>query len=193
MDGEIEVKTIYFVEPGNHNTEQVLRLSRRRAEELGIKTIVISSTTGSTAVKAIDYFKGMKVIVVSRVANWQGPDTQDFTEENKRAVQSKGGILLTTTHTFGGVDQAIRDKFKSYGIGDIIANTLRIFSQGMKVICEITLMAADGGLVSVDEDIIAIAGTDQGVDTAVVIRPVNSNRFFNLRIKEILCKPYSCD
>ena len=43
---------------------------------------------------------------------------------------------------------------------------------------------------SVDEDIIAIASTEQEVDTVAVIRPVNSSSFFDLRIKEILCKPY---
>ncbi len=51
-------------------------------------------------------------------------------------------------------------------------------------------MAADGGLVRTDEDIIAIAGTGQGADTAVVLRPVNSNGFFDLMVKEVLCKPH---
>ena len=75
-------------------------------------------------------------------------------------------------------------------IGDIVANTLRIFGQGTKVACEITLMATDSGLVGTDEDIIAIAGTGKGADTAVVLSPVNSHNFFDLKIKEILCKPH---
>ena len=60
----------------------------------------------------------------------------------------------------------------------------------MKVACEIAMMAADSGLVRTDEDIIAIAGTSRGADTAVVLRPVNSHNFFDLKIKEILCKPH---
>ena len=75
-------------------------------------------------------------------------------------------------------------------IGDIIANTLRIFGQGMKVVCEITLMAADSGLARTDEDVIAIAGSSRGADTAVVLAPVNSQDFFDLKVKEILCKPH---
>jgi hypothetical protein len=70
-----------------------------------------------------------------------------------------------------------------------MANTLRLFGQGMKVVCEITLMATDAGLVRTDEDIIVIGGTSRGADTAVVLRPVNSEDFFDLKVREILCKP----
>jgi hypothetical protein len=61
--------------------------------------------------------------------------------------------------------------------------------QGMKVVVEISVMAADSGLVGVDEDIIVIAGSGRGADYAVVLKPVYSNDFFDLKIKEILCKP----
>ena len=66
----------------------------------------------------------------------------------------------------------------------------RAFGQGMKVVLEITTMAADGGLIGTDQDVIAIAGTGRGADLAVVLRPVNSNDFFDLKVKEILCKPH---
>jgi hypothetical protein len=62
--------------------------------------------------------------------------------------------------------------------------------KGLKVACEITMMAADSGLVPTNEDAIAIGGTGNGADTAVVLRPVNSHNFFDLKIKEILCKPH---
>jgi hypothetical protein len=37
--------------------------------------------------------------------------------------------------------------------------------------------------------LIVIAGTGRGADTAVVIRPVNSQDFFDMKVREILCKP----
>ena len=80
-------------------------------------------------------------------------------------------------------------QFNSYEIGIIIANTLRMIGQGMKVAIEISIMAADAGLVHGDEDIIAIGGSGGGADCAVVLKPVNSNDLFDLRVKEILCKP----
>jgi hypothetical protein len=185
----MESKTVYFDNPGSENTEAVLGLARQRAKELGIKTIVVASTRGNTAVRAMDAFQGLKVIVVSHATGVREPNIQEFTEENQKIVESKGGTILTTAHTFRGVSRALRNKFNTVAIGDIIANTLYIFGQGIKVACEISLMAADAGLVRTDEDVIAIAGTSRGADTAIVLTPVNSHDFFDLRVKEILCKP----
>jgi len=185
----MEVKTVYFENPGSGNTEEVLGIAKRRAEELGIKTIVVASTIGDTVVRAVEVFKKARVIAVSHVTGMREPDTQEFSEENRKIVENKGGVILTTTHAFGGLSRAMRNKYNMYVLGDVIADTLRIFGQGMKVVCEIALMAADSGLVRTDEDIIAIAGSGRGADTAVVLRPANTHAFFDLKIKEILCKP----
>ncbi len=186
----MEGKTVYFDNPGTENTEEVLRIARRRAQELGIKSIIVATTVGGTAVRATEVFVGMKVIIVTHHTGMKGPDVQEFTEENRRMVESRGGIVLTTMHAFAGVDRALRLKFNTMALGEIIANTLRIFGQGVKVVIEITMMAADSGLVRTDEDVIAIAGSGRGADVAVVLKPVNSTNFFDLRVREILCKPH---
>lgn len=188
--GTIESKIVYFTKPGTENTEEVLRIVKARAGELSIKTVIIASTTGATAVKAMEYLKGIKVVVVTHHAGFREPNTQEFTEENRQKVESTGGLILTTTHAFAGIDRAMRRKFNMYLTGEVIANTLRIFGQGMKVACEIALMAADAGLVRTDEDVICVSGTGRGADTAVILRPVNTHDFFDLRVKEILCKPH---
>jgi hypothetical protein len=59
----------------------------------------------------------------------------------------------------------------------------------MKVICEMAAMASDSGLIRTDEEVIIIAGTGKGADTAVVMQPAHSQDFFDMRIKEIICKP----
>ena len=191
----MEAKVVYFENPGIENTEETLRLARQRAEELGIKTILVASTTGYAAVKAMEALKGFRVIVVTHSTGFKEPNTQEFTEDNKKIVESKGGIILTTAHAFGGLGRAMRqgdipEATTTYIIGDIVTMTLRILGQGMKVACEIAVMAADGGLVHTDEDVIAIGGTGRGADTTVVLRPVNSGDFFDLKVKEILCKPH---
>ena len=186
----MEGKIVYFDNPGAENTEEVLRIAKARAEELGIKNIVVATTRGDTGARAVEVFEGMKVVVVTHVTGMREPDTQELTEENRRKIKSKGGILLTTAHPFTGIEGAMRKKFNMHLLGDVIANTLFVLGQGIKVVCEISLMAADAGLVRTDEDVIAIAGTGRGADTAVVLKPVNSMNFFDLRIKEILCKPY---
>ncbi|MBA7630041.1 hypothetical protein ES703_37549 [subsurface metagenome] len=45
----MELKTVYFENPGRENTEAVLRIVKQRAEELGINTILVASTKGNTA------------------------------------------------------------------------------------------------------------------------------------------------
>ena len=186
----MELKTVYFDNPGTENTDAVLRIAQQRAKELGIKTILVASTKGDTAVKAVDIFQGLKVIVVTHVTGMREPNAQEFTEENRKIVESKEGIILTTAHAFSGLSAAMRNKYNTYVLGMIIADTLRIFGQGMKVACEIALMAADCGLVNTDEDVISIAGTGRGADTALVLKPVNTHNFFDLKVREILGKPH---
>jgi hypothetical protein len=190
----MELKTVYFEKPGGEeNTAKTLTLAKERAEALGIKTIVVASTVGDTAVKAVNVFKGFKVIIVTHVTGMREPNTQEFTEENRKIVEKKGGIIVTAAHAFGAIHRSLGatggPPVPTSAIGDIIAMTLRTFGQGMKVACEIAAMAADAGLVRTDEEIIAIGGTGRGADTAIVLQPGNVHRFFNLRVKEIICKP----
>ncbi len=186
----MEGKVVYFEKTGPENTEVVLRIAKQRAEELGIKTILVASTTGSVAVKAVEILKGLKVISVSHSTGFKEPNVQRFSEETRKIVESKGGVILTATHVFAGLSSALRNKTNTVAIGDLVAHTLRIFGPGTKVACEISMMAADAGLVRTDENIISVGGTSQGCDSALVLTPVTSQNFFDLKIKEILCKPH---
>jgi hypothetical protein len=185
----MESKTVYFERPGRDNTEEVLRIVAQRAKELNIKTVLVASTRGDTAVQATAALKGLKVIAVTHSHGFREPNTQEFTEENRQLVESQGGIIFTATHLFAGISRAVRNKYNTYLIGDLTASTLKLFGEGMKVIIEIAAMAADAGLVRTDEEVISIAGTGRGTDTAVVLTPANSQDFFDIKVKEILCKP----
>ena len=190
----MENRTTYYDKPGgDENTARTLELAKQRAEELGIKTVVVASTVGNTGAKAADVFKGYKVVVVTHTDGFREPNTQELTAENRKTIEEKGGKILTTTHAFGGVHRSLAPAGKrpepSNIMGDVIAMTLRMFGQGMKVVCEIAAMAADAGLVRTDEECISIAGTGRGADTAVVIKPDYVHRLFDTRVKEIICKP----
>ncbi len=185
----MESKTVYFDKPGQDNTEAVFEIARKRAQELGIKTIIVASTTGATAVKAVDALKGFKVVIVTHVTGSREPNINPMSDENRRLIVSKGAITVTAAHAFGSIDRAMRKSFNMVGLGETIAHVLRIFGQGMKVVCEISLMAADAGAVRTDEEVISIGGTGRGADTAVILNPVNTTDFFNLKVKEVLCKP----
>lgn len=185
----IRREIVYFDTPGPENTEEVLRLVKERAEELKIEDIVVASTRGETGVRASEVFRGFNVVVVSHYAGFEELGVQQMSDEKRRRIEKSGGKVHTCMHAFAGVDRAIRYKFGTYCIAEIMAETLRIFGEGTKVAVEIMMMAADAGLIPIDKEVIAIAGTSRGADTALVIRPANSTRMFDLTIKEIVAKP----
>jgi hypothetical protein len=184
-----EASIVYFDSLGADNTDETLKLAKVRAAELGIEKIVVATTKGDTAVKAAKEFKDYKVIVVTHNAGFLTPGTQELTAENRQKIEKLGAEIFTGTHAFGGISRAVRTAFSTHVLGDFMANTLRVFGQGMKVAIEITLMAADAGLVSPEEEVIAIAGTGRGADTAIVVKPAHAHDAFSLRVKEIICKP----
>jgi len=191
----MEKSITYHDRPGPSNTETTLRLARERIDALGIRQVVVSSTSGDTGMKAMKIFGGLRVVVVG---THTGPHYHDkeqkvvqyFSPRAKEIIEAKGGSVLITTHAFGGVSHALRNQLGWNGnpVG-LVALGLIVFGVGMKVSCEISMMAADAGLLDTSEDAVAIGGSGQGVDTAIVLRPVNANRFFDLRVKEIICKP----
>jgi hypothetical protein len=191
----MESKITYFEKPGAVNTGETLRLARERADALGIQQVVVASTRGDTALKAMDVFAGLKVVVVGIATGPREHDedksvVQPFPQEARQVVEAKGGVVLNTTHAFGGINRALRDQldWKS-SPASLIAAALRIFGHGMKVTCEVAMMAADSGIVNTAEDAVVIAGSGRGADTAIVLRPVNTTRLFDLKVKEIICKP----
>ena len=186
---EIVAPSVYFTQTGPENTLRTLELARARAESLGIRKVLVATTTGATGVQAAGLLRGLEVIVVSHSTGFREPDTQELVAENRTAIEAAGCSLLTCQHAFGGVGRAVRKKLGTYELEEIMAYTLRTFSEGIKVVAEMSLMAADAGLVRSDEAVIAVAGTGNGADTAVVLRPANAQTFFDLRFLEIICMP----
>ena len=187
---ERAVQTVYFDKPGPANTDRTLKIAESRAKELGIRTIIVATTEGDTGAKAANRFKEFETVAVTHATGFKEPNLQRLTPENRAAIEKNGGKILTCTHAFAGINRAIRNKTETYQVDEIIAFALRTLGQGFKVSLEIAVMAADAGLVKVGEPCIAIAGTGKGADTAVVLTPVNVQNFFDIRIHEILCKPY---
>jgi len=188
---EVDKQILYFTEPGEGNTDRTLEAARRRAEELGVRDIVVASTRGVTGVKAVQGLKGYNIVVVTHSTGFKEPGKQELGEEEAEKIRSGGGKILTTGNAFAGVSRALRRKFDTVGPAAVVAQTLRLFGQGMKVCVEIAAMASDAGLIPMNKDVIAIAGSGRGADTAVVVKPANTSRLFDLVVREIIAKPSS--
>ena len=188
---ELTAQTVYFHRPGRANTGRVLDLALARSCELDLTTVLVASTSGDTGVQAAQTFVGMEVIVVTHSTGFNAPDHQELLPENRELIEATSAHILTAQHAFGGVNRAVRRKLATYQLDEIIAYTLRLFGEGMKVAAEMALMAADAGLVRTDTPVLAVAGTGQGADTAVVLLPTNAQTFFDLEILEVICRPSS--
>jgi hypothetical protein len=186
---EIASNVVYFEKPGNENTERTMEIALQRAMDLDIQTVVVASTTGKCGTLASELFKNRNLIVVTHAQGYKGPNTQELTNENRKIIASNGGKILTAQHTFGGVNRSVRNKLNTYQLDEIIADVLRIFGAGMKVMIEICMMAADAGLVEVGKPVLAIAGTHRGADMAAILIPANSPNFFDIKVLEIFCMP----
>ncbi len=178
---------MHWDKKGPENTENTIKAALERASELDINHLVVASSTGSTAMKLADC--GHNVVCVSYHVGFDGPGARRMPEDTLRALNEKGIKVLFTTHLLAGVDRAIRNKFGGVYPSEIMAQTLRMLGQGVKVCVEIAGMALDAGLIPYGQEIIAIGGSSRGADTAAVILPAHSNKFFDTKVKEIICKP----
>ena len=192
-------KTVhYFDQEGVQNTETTLQAVKERVVQLGIEQLVVATTTGQTALTCAEEIPGLKTVVgvlmhaVDYDVYVQRPEGKlkaphpDILEK----ARNKGVKFYQGVHSLlGGVDSAIRDKFGGLNPAGIIAHTYMTFSTGTKVAVESTMMAADGGLLDMSKDVIAMGGYRGGADTALVIKPAFTHQFFSLRVKEVICLP----
>jgi len=113
-----------------------------------------------------------------------------MTSDERSKVEAEGVKVLTCSHALGdGVSASLAGERGGVSTEQIVAQTLYRFSQGMKVAVEIVLMAADAGFIGIDREVISIAGTSEGCDTAIVVKPAFPRSFKELEIREVLAKP----
>ena len=182
---------IVFEKVSPENTQVALSLAFDRAKELDL---VLSTTSGDSAVAAMELgvkkgFKG-RIIVATHVWGMKNPGENELTEENRKKLEAGGAVIVTAAHALSGAERAISGKFGGVYPVEIMAHTLRLFSQGVKVCVEIGAMALDAGALREPCPVVVLGGTGRGLDTACVLTPGYSAKIFETRIHEILCKPY---
>lgn len=180
---------MYFEKSGVVNTESTVQMALKAAEEKGIKHIVVASVSGKTAMILAEQDR-INVVCVSHAYGYRESGTNEMKDSVREHLERKNIKVITASHVLSGVERGISNHSKGMYPAEVMSYTLRMFGQGVKVCVEVVTMALDAGAIPYGEDIIAIGGTVQGVDTAVVIRPAHANRIFETQIKEIICKPY---
>jgi len=181
---------MYFDKPGKENTDQTLKLAADRGRELGLKEAVVASSAGNTAYKAMEVFSGFKLTVVTYHCGFKEPFKNRMEEKVRQDIEDRGIRVIAASHALSGVERSVAKKHSGIYPVLLIADTLRLFGQGTKVAVEVAIMAADAGALS-GNDIVSIGGSGSGADTALILKPAHQNNFFDMRIREVVCKPRS--
>jgi len=182
-----------FEKPGPGNTDETCRIAIEKAMQLDAP-IVAASTEGNAGARLCAIakemgFTGSIVVVTHAYGSWK-PGEIALKDENRKAMVESGARLVTAAHALSGVERGISTKFQGVYPVELMANTLRMLSQGIKVVVEIGSMALDAGAIAYGPDIVCMGGTGKGLDTAVVMKPAHANIIFETKIHEVLCMPY---
>ena len=180
-----------FNKPGPKNTDKTLAVMMEGVENYSVCQVVVASTFGDTGLAAARILKdtNVKLVVITHNYGFKEPGAREMKPETRAEIESYGAVVYSGTMPFRNIGTAIRAK-QEYSQQDLIANTLRLFGQGIKVCVEIALMASDAGLIE-PADVLTVAGTARGADTVALISPQSSNKLFDLKVRSILAKPQS--
>lgn len=161
---------VYFNSPGKVNTMEALHIAKEYARKNNSNKIIVASTTGATALTAAELFVGMGIQITV-----VGLDTYGWSQDKSRQIKLEEQGLITVPCT-----RYLQEE---------VANTLRCFSQGVKVAFEVAIMAAHKNLILDNEETLVIAGSGFGADTVLVLRSVFKNDIKDFTVSKLLCLP----
>lgn len=192
--GYSEKNIFYFDHYGKENTEHAAKFAVERARDLGLSTIVVASTSGSTAVTFHEAMKGtgLRLVVVTHVVGFREPGVWEFDADIAARLRTEGVTIVTGTHVLSGLERALSRSPKVGGGSrtEAIAEALRrTIAVGLKVAVECVLIATDQGVIGVDEEVVAAGGWVEGADTVCVIKPAHTASYFDLQVREIVAMP----
>jgi hypothetical protein len=209
-----------FERPGPENTNAVIDVVEKAASRC--EYIVVASITGESALSLAGRIKGKKIICVTcpQGMYWeadkmdQGPfadipelsmirDTwlkegkkripMCVTEDNRARLRELAIPVVQGTIPLFGPSFSMRVHLRQMTSLDVIAKTLELFSTGTLVCLESVMMAVDANAIPEGKQVIALAGTERGLDSAWVIRSSASANMFDpvkgSRFMELLAKP----
>lgn len=220
----IEKKIVYFYNQSFQDagiTTKTLQLAMERVVELRIKRVILSSSSGDTALKAVEIFegKGVELIVVSDRAGVKFTKSEykkygerflphDEVEELLRVVglkereEIKSGLswkpeVVKKLEKKGMkvviASEPLRAMLPSRVNPDsIVVETLSLFGKGIKVAVEVALAACDAGLIDEGEEVVTLGGFTKGVDTALVVRACHRDEMFLAVGKRIQIREIIC-
>ena len=171
---------------------EILRRAILIAKERNLD-ICLASTTGNTAKSALDIISEInytgRLVVVRCACGSHGKGETGMSREVYDELCRKGAYVVTAGHALSGCERGVAKKYSGGYPVLVIADTLRMLGQGVKVCVEISLMANDAGMLTYGKPVVCVGGSGSGADTVCVITPGYSSTVFDTVINEIIEKP----
>lgn len=196
-----EKSILYFNRPGPRCTRQVVEAVKRCVAGGGPKHVVIASISGRTALQFAEALprEELNVVCVSGPPSWQlYREYQGVcpVPEVKQELEALGVVVVDRMLSLmDGIDYGCA----RYGLVPpswlIMETLVAVGGYGLKTAVEVTVMATDAGAVPPFEEVLAVAGTDKGADTAAIVVSTFASRFFSpqaerrFQLKEIIAMP----
>ena len=189
---------VYFESPGFQNTDSVIEVTEERLKMNDMLAVIVPMTTGRTLEKFVNKLgKQVNIISISEDEVMKACKNISYPDKGVlgKLIQKK---LDESAQSDVNLRRDIFDITFLPLCGDswkLIAETLYIFGQGMKVAIEIAVAAVEIGKIDAAKKVISVGGTGEGADTAVVLRTSTQKLSFagkpeeRLSIQEILAMP----
>ncbi|MGQ9546931.1 MAG: hypothetical protein ACUVTR_07275 [Dehalococcoidia bacterium] len=160
--------------------------------------MVVASQTGRSATKAFAALTGTNIgliVVTHYPARTWGPkgDIQiglmrpEYARA-RRFLEKHGATIVQGTRPLGGIGRSV--SWDAPVPATYVDKALELFGPGTKIAIEAAIMATDAGALDPGQELVTLAGTYKGLDTALVVRMSYSGSFLSeFEILEIVAKP----
>jgi hypothetical protein len=192
--------------------EDVFTIAKDRADKLGVKTVVVATNTGRSVERGREVFGSGYTFIASgnpSSAHDRGlVHHQGISDATKARLESGGIRVALQDQSFAqkyydhsGESRcrlaALKERMQSespFPLEAVVCNVLDWFCDSVRVCIEICCLAADAGVLSSDQDCIAVATPSPKSNcphAAVILRPARTEDVFRggLRIKDIVLVP----
>ena len=175
-----KAETTYFDKGGPEHTQATLQAAKDRATDLKPEAVIVTSTSGKTALEAAHIFAGTgsRIIAVPFQKHlWEKhspPDSQLAAECRELGVE-----FLPDEPVVPLLDSERPD----------IVNAWRTVSQGFKVALQVASMCVDTGLLKPGAHVISIGGSGRGADTAIAVETCGYTNVLESNVTEIIAMP----
>ena len=167
----VERKVLYL-KPGAKATAGLIGAVSERSKEGDLKSVVVASTKGKTAIKVAEALKGVAEVI--------GVTEFTYSDDVKKSMKK---LKIKAVEK---ADLPIQDRRE-------MREALMLFGAGVKASLEVASVAAEKGLV--EGNVIAVAGSKGGLDTALVVKPSHPDDFSHpdsskrMAVLEVLALP----